>query len=182
MKYTRLRTRLHIYVRSITSGTRQRRFDLKEPAAFIWGEYVCNVCRFNACRDKGFSGRRFTGRLHNAILRHNDCNALMHFRSVHWSADWRCLESLFSRLPFACERFSLGSSALNCTNKNWPYRRANNASNSLYYRIVCHVLIIIYRDMLWLLSLICIIILLMYNQIFMLFSVSFLFSKHLCQM
>lgn len=44
-------------------------------------------------------GGWFAGRLHNAILRHNDCNALMHFRTVHWIAcDWRCFESLFSRL------------------------------------------------------------------------------------
>lgn len=43
-------------------------------------------------------GGWFAGRLHNAILRHNDCNALMHFRTVHWVTDWRCFENLFSRL------------------------------------------------------------------------------------
>ena len=117
----------HAYKRRIALGTRQRRFDLKERARerererekageeegvegwegegllrLNGGEHACNVYRSNARHDMSVGGKDcggwFAGRLHNAILRHNDCNGLMHFRTVHWVADWRCFESLFSRL------------------------------------------------------------------------------------
>lgn len=98
--------------RRIASGTRQRRFDLRESRPRLNGvsTHVTFIGRMRGTR--GSAGveenceRWFAGRLHNTILRHNDCNALMHFGTVHRAADWRCFESPFSRLPFATKRFS----------------------------------------------------------------------------
>jgi len=85
-------------------------------------------------------GGWFAGRLHNAILRHNDCNALMHFRTVHWVADWRCFESLFSRLHESGLARVLSISLSLSPFMLWiAFRicpRLNNAHKSRYHGIV----------------------------------------------
>lgn len=89
----------------VRHASKEIRFE-REPTAFKRGEHACNVYRSNARHERVGRGLQscrgwFAGRLHNTILWHNDCNALMHFGTVHRAADWRCFEGPFIRLSFA---------------------------------------------------------------------------------
>lgn len=79
-------------------ASKEIRFE-REPTAFKRGEHACNVYRSNARHERESCGGWFAGRLHNTILRHNDCNALMHFGTVH-RADRLPIEDA-SRAPLA---------------------------------------------------------------------------------
>lgn len=129
----------HAYTYGIAPGTRQRRFDLRENRPRLNGAST-RVTLIGWMRATvGATGGKncegwFAGRLHNAILRHNDCNVLMHFRSVHRFG--LPIEDA-SRAPLAA--YCLHGNGLACslfalyrTSSNQHYPCTNNTHKSEY--------------------------------------------------